>query len=180
MSFANVSPGKKAPQEVNAIIEIPWRGEPVKYEVDKASGTLWVDRFLCTSMYYPCNYGYIPNTLAEDGDPCDILVLSPAPLMSGSVIPVRPIGVLAMTDESGRDVKILSVPIDKLSTMYRHMHEPEDVPDHLLKTISHFFEHYKDLEEGKWVQIDGWKKRRSCARRDTAFYRAFWRRLEPY
>jgi len=156
MSLDKVTAGNLVPDEFNVIIEIPARSEPVKYEVDKATGALFVDRFLATAMYYPANYGYVPLTLSEDGDPADVLVLTPVPLNSGCVIPCRPIAMLKMTDESGVDAKILAVPIDKLSVLYRDVQKPEDLPAHILSTITHFFEHYKDLEEGKWVKVDGW------------------------
>lgn len=156
MSLNAVPAGKKLPEEVNVIIEIPAHSDPVKYEVDKDSGAMFVDRFMATCMHYPTNYGYVPNTLSEDGDPVDVLVITPFPLLAGSVIPCRPIGVLNMTDESGKDAKVLAVPIDKLSTMYRGMKNVDDAPELLLKQIEHFFEHYKDLEPGKWVKIDGW------------------------
>lgn len=156
MTLMQISPGKKLPQEVNVIIEIPMRSDPVKYEVDKDSGALFVDRFLETAMFYPCNYGYVPQTLSEDGDPVDVLVITPAPLISGSVICARPIGMLKMTDEKGVDAKILAVPADKISVLYRQMFSPDDVSPHTLATISHFFEHYKDLEPGKWVKVEGW------------------------
>jgi inorganic pyrophosphatase len=157
MNIEKVTSGKNAPDEINVIIEIPLQSDPVKYEVDKSTGTLCVDRFLTTAMYYPCNYGYIPQTLSEDGDPVDVLVLSPFPLLSGSMICCRPIGVLEMTDEAGNDAKLLAVPIDKLSTLYRHIKTHEDVSPHTLATIAHFFEHYKDLESEKWVKIKGWQ-----------------------
>ena len=142
---------------LNVIIEIPMHAAPVKYEVDKASGAICVDRFMATAMFYPVNYGYIPQTLSEDGDPVDVLVVAPTPLMSGSVIRCRTVGVLNMTDESGVDAKLLAVPIDKLSKLYRNVHTYEDLPESLLQSIAHFFEHYKDLEEGKWVKVDGWR-----------------------
>lgn len=156
MVLKNVPAGRDVPDEVNVIIEIPTKAEPVKYEVDKETGTLFVDRFLDTAMYYPCNYGYVPQTLSDDGDPVDVLVVTPAPLISGSVIRVRPIGMLKMTDEKGMDVKILAVPSDKLSTLYHHVQTHEDIAPQLLATIRHFFEHYKDLEKGKWVKVEGW------------------------
>ena len=156
MTFENISPGKKIPDEVNVIIEIPCQSDPVKYEVDKKTGAMFVDRFLTTAMYYPCNYGYIPQTLSEDGDPADVLVITPFPLVTGSVIRCRPVGMLHMQDESGNDVKILAVPIDKLSNLYTNIKSHEDVSPHLLKTITHFFEHYKDLEPDKWVKVKGW------------------------
>lgn len=151
-----VTPGAKAPDEVNVIIEIPAHSEPVKYEVDKQSGAMFVDRFMATSMRYPCDYGYIPQTLGDDGDPVDVLVISPLPLISGSVICVRPIGMLNMTDESGGDMKILAVPIDKLTTIYQHIKNYSDIDQLVLNRIEHFFQHYKDLEPNKWVKIDGW------------------------
>lgn len=156
MSFHNVTPGRDVPNDINVIIEIPAQSDPVKYEVDKESGTLFVDRFMATAMFYPCNYGYVPSTLSEDGDPVDVLVATPVPLISGSVIRCRPIGMLKMTDESGVDAKILAVPVDKLSPIYKKVQSPEDMPSLLLAQISHFFEHYKDLEPGKWVKVDGW------------------------
>jgi len=156
MNLDRVTPGKRAPHEVNVIIEIPAHSEPVKYEVDKTTGAMFVDRFMATAMYYPCNYGYVPNSLSEDGDPVDVLVVTPVPLISGSVICCRPIGMLRMSDESGEDAKILAVPIDKLSDRYRKVYSINDMPSGLLAQISHFFEHYKDLEAGKWVKIDGW------------------------
>ncbi|MDX2164831.1 MAG: inorganic diphosphatase [Gammaproteobacteria bacterium] len=157
MSFGKIAPGKNPPDEINVVIEIPSHSGPVKYEVDKATGTLFVDRFLTTPMYYPCNYGYVPQTLSEDGDPIDVLVITPIPLISGSAIRCRPIGMLAMTDESGVDTKLLAVPIDKLSNLYTNIKSYEDVSKHTLDSIAHFFAHYKDLEPNKWVKIDGWK-----------------------
>lgn len=151
-----VKPGKDVPNDINVIIEIPTKAEPVKYEVDKETGMLCVDRFLETAMFYPCNYGYVPHTLSEDGDPVDVLVITPAPLVSYSIINCRPIGMLKMTDESGVDAKILAVPADKLSTIYRHIKSYKDVSPQILASIAHFFEHYKDLEQNKWVKVDGW------------------------
>lgn len=156
MSFHNVTSGRDVPNDINVIIEIPAQSDPVKYEVDKESGALFVDRFMATAMFYPCNYGYVPSTLSEDGDPVDVLVVTPVPLISGAVIRCRPIGMLKMTDESGVDAKILAVPVDKLSPIYTKIQSPEDMPSLLLSQISHFFEHYKDLEPGKWVKVDGW------------------------
>lgn len=157
MSLKHISSGKQAPDEVNVIIEIPMNGPPVKYEVDKESGALFVDRFMATAMFYPTNYGYVPQTLSEDGDPVDVLVIAPFPLISGSVVRTRPVGMLKMTDESGPDAKIIAVPIDKLSKLYSSVQHYEDIAAHLLMSIEHFFKHYKDLEEGKWVKIDGWE-----------------------
>ncbi len=156
MGLNKIDSGRNIPHEINVIIEIPMHGEPVKYEIDKSSGALFVDRFLSTAMFYPTNYGYIPNTLSLDGDPVDVLVVTPVPLISGAVIRSRVIGMLNMTDESGQDAKLLAVPIDKLCRLYQSMKTYEDMPKDLLLSLEHFFKHYKDLEEGKWVQIDGW------------------------
>lgn len=156
MSISNIPAGKNIPDEINVIIEIPANSEPVKYEVDKDTGALLVDRFMATAMFYPCNYGYIPNTLSEDGDPLDVLVPTPYPLINGSVIKCRPVGVLKMEDESGIDAKLLAVPVDKLSVIYRDVKEATDLPELLRQQIEHFFEHYKDLEKGKWVKVQGW------------------------
>ena len=156
MSLGNVSIGAKAPQEVNAIIEIGANQPPVKYEIDKTTQSLHVDRFLSTPMQYPCNYGYIPETLCGDGDPSDVLVLTPYPLLAGSVITIRVIGVMVMLDEAGEDNKLLAVPSNKLTPEYQHITNPEDLPAGILAKISHFFEHYKDLEQNKWVKIDKW------------------------
>ncbi len=150
------SGGKNVPDEINVIIEIPSHSDPVKYEVDKETGAMFVDRFMSTAMYYPCNYGYIPNTLSDDGDPADVLVVTPVPLISGSVIQCRPIGVLKMTDEAGCDAKLLAVPLTKLCSLYEDAKEPTDMPQQLLAQIAHFFEHYKDLEANKWVKLEGW------------------------
>ncbi len=157
MALNNVPTGVNPPDDFNVIVEIPLRGEPVKYEVDKDSGAMFVDRFLNTAMHYPCNYGYIPHTLSDDGDPTDVLVITDVPLIVGSVVRCRPVGMLDMTDEAGKDAKLLAVPIDKLSSMYRNVDSPRDLPDVLLDQIAHFFEHYKDLEAGKWVKVDGWR-----------------------
>lgn len=156
MSFAKVAPGAKLPDVINVVIEIPAFSDPVKYEVDKYSGALMVDRFMGTAMQYPSNYGYIPHSLAEDGDPVDVMVITPAPLLSGCVIRCRPIGVLQMTDESGPDPKLLAVPVPELSPYYGHIDSYEDIQPDKLAKITHFFEHYKDLEEGKWVEMSGW------------------------
>ena len=156
MSLKEISAGKDVPNDVNVIIEIPALSEPVKYEVDKSSGALFVDRFIGTAMHYPCNYGYIPNTLGDDGDPVDVLVVTPIPLRAGSVIRSRVVGVLDMTDESGRDEKLVAVPVSKLTPLYENVQEATDLPGILLDQIKHFFEHYKDLEAGKWVKVEGW------------------------
>ena len=156
MSINDIPAGKNIPDEINVIIEIPANSDPVKYEVDKDTGALMVDRFMATAMFYPCNYGYIPNTLSEDGDPLDVLVPTPYPLINGAVIKCRPVGVLKMEDESGIDAKLIAVPVDKLSVIYREVQEATDLPALLLQQIEHFFEHYKDLEKGKWVKVQGW------------------------
>jgi len=156
MNLDRVSSGNNVPNEINVVIEIPSHADPVKYELDKETGAMFVDRFMSTAMHYPCNYGYVPHTLSKDGDPVDVLVLSPVPLISGSVIQCRPVGVLLMTDEAGDDAKVLALPIDKLCKTYRQIDSCRDLPEDLLNQISHFFEHYKDLDEGKWVRIGGW------------------------
>ena len=157
MSLSKVTPGKNAPDTFNVIIEIPRNADPVKYEVDKESGAIFVDRFMSTSMHYPTNYGYVPNTISGDGDPVDVLVITPVPLIPGVVVTCRPIGILKMTDEAGEDGKVLAVPTDKILSIYTQWQKPEDLNPLRLKTIAHFFEHYKDLEEGKWVKINGWE-----------------------
>ena len=156
MSLNDVPVGKNAPDEFNVIIEIPAYSTPVKYEVDKDTGVLFVDRFMATCMQYPANYGYVNLTLSDDGDPVDVLVVTPTPLRHGVMIRCRPIGVLNMSDESGFDAKILAVPHDKLTPLYSDVKSYTDLPALLIKQIEHFFEHYKDLEKGKWVKIDGW------------------------
>ena len=157
MSLHLVSPGAKAPQEFNVIIEIPMNADPIKYEVDKESGALFVDRFMTTAMHYPCNYGYVPKTLSDDGDPVDVLVITPFPLTPGVVVTCRAIGVLMMDDEAGGDAKLLAVPTTKILPIYDHWHKPEDINQMRLKAIQHFFEHYKDLEPNKWVKVKGWE-----------------------
>ncbi len=156
MNLDRVTTGDRVPDEVNVIIEIPSRSDPVKYEVDKETGAMMVDRFMSTAMYYPCNYGYVPHTLSEDGDPVDILVITPVPLISGSVIRCRPVGMLKMADEAGNDVKVLAVPGKGLTAEYNTVKTTEDLPAVLLAQIAHFFQHYKDLEPNKWVKIEGW------------------------
>lgn len=157
MSLDRVPAGRDVPDNINVIIEIPMNADPIKYEVDEESGAIFVDRMLGTAMHYPCNYGYVPNTLCGDGDPVDVLVIMPLPLLTGSVIRCRPIGVLKMTDESGEDAKVVAVPVDKVTPLYRDITSVEQLPAITRNQISHFFEHYKDLEEGKWVKIDGWE-----------------------
>lgn len=156
MALDLVTAGRDVPNEVNVVIEIPAGGEPIKYEVDKDTGAIFVDRILGTSMRYPCNYGYVPNTLCGDGDPVDVLVVLRRPLIPGSVIRCRPVGVLRMTDEAGDDAKVIAVPIDKVTTYYKKIKTADDLPEIVLNQISHFFEHYKDLEPGKWVKTQGW------------------------
>ncbi len=159
MGLLKVNSGRDVPNDVNVIIEIPMSGQPVKYEVDKDSGVLFVDRFLSTSMLYPTNYGYIPQTLSEDGDPVDVLVVTPVPVVCGSVVRSRVVGMMKMTDESGVDAKLLAVPISKNCRLYDNILSYQDFPQSFLLTLEHFFKHYKDLEEGKWVQVDGWENK---------------------
>lgn len=156
MNLDRVNSGRDLPNDFNVIIEIPMNADPVKYEVDKETGAMFVDRFMSTAMHYPCNYGYVPRTLSEDGDPVDVLVMSPVPLITGVVVRCRPIGMLKMTDEAGEDGKILAVPVDKLCSLYCKIKSHTDLPELVLSQISHFFAHYKDLEIGKWVKINGW------------------------
>jgi inorganic pyrophosphatase len=156
MSLNKVSAGRDLPNDFNVIIEIPMNADPIKYEVDKESGAIFVDRFMGTAMHYPCNYGYVPDTISGDGDPVDVLVITPFPLIPGVVVRCRPIGILNMHDEAGADGKVLAVPIDKILPIYQHWQKPEDLNILRLNQIQHFFEHYKDLEPGKWVKIDGW------------------------
>ncbi|MEW5881632.1 MAG: inorganic diphosphatase [Pseudomonadota bacterium] len=156
MGLDRVPSGRALPDDFNVIIEIPAHADPIKYEVDKESGALFVDRFIATSMHYPCNYGYIPHTISDDGDPVDVLVITPFPLQHGVVVRCRPLGVLKMEDEAGGDSKLLAVPIDKCLPWYKHWRKPEDIAPERLAQIQHFFEHYKDLEPGKWVKVTGW------------------------
>ena len=156
MALERVTAGADIPDEINVIIEIPKDAEPVKYEIDKASGAIFVDRVLSTPMRYPCNYGYVPQTLGGDGDPLDALVLLPLPLVPGSVIRCRPVGMLRMTDEAGSDEKLVVAPHAKTFAGYAHIADIDQVSRHWLERIGHFFEHYKDLESGKWVKLDGW------------------------
>ncbi len=156
MSLNTISPGNDVPNVINVIIEIPAHSSPVKYEVDKDSGALMVDRFMGTAMQYPANYGYVPRSLSDDGDPVDVLVIAPDPLLSGSVVRCRPVGVLKMTDEAGDDAKVLAVPIAKLTPFYNKVTSYKDISEDKIARITHFFEHYKDLEEDKWVKITGW------------------------
>ena len=157
MSLNNVPAGRDVPNDFNVIIEIPMNADPVKYEVDKETGAIFVDRFMSTAMHYPTNYGYVPKTISGDGDPVDVLVITPVPLIPGVVVPCRAIGILKMQDEAGEDGKVLAVPTDKILSIYTQWQKPEDLNPLRLKTIAHFFEHYKDLEVGKWVKILGWE-----------------------
>ncbi|MFY8038600.1 MAG: inorganic diphosphatase [Bosea sp. (in: a-proteobacteria)] len=156
MRLDAISIGKNPPHEVNVVIEVAIGGEPIKYEMDKEAGTLVVDRFLYTPMRYPGNYGFIPHTLSEDGDPCDVLVANTRPIIPGAIIAVRPIGVIMMEDEGGGDEKIIAVPVPKLTKRYENVHNYTDMPQITRDQIQHFFEHYKDLEPGKWVKLTGW------------------------
>jgi inorganic pyrophosphatase len=156
MRIDAIAIGHNPPDDVNVIVEVPIGGEPIKYEMDKAAGTLVVDRFLHTPMRYPGNYGFVPHTLSDDGDPIDVLVANTRPIVPGAVINVRPIGVLKMDDEAGGDEKIIAVPVPKLTKRYEHVVNYTDMPEITLQQIRHFFEHYKDLEPGKWVKVVGW------------------------
>jgi inorganic pyrophosphatase len=156
MRLEAVSIGANPPEEVNVVVEVPVGGEPIKYEMDKASGALVVDRFLYTSMRYPGNYGFIPHTLSDDGDPCDVLIANQRGIIPGALIAVKPVGVLRMDDEAGGDEKIVAVPVPKLTRRYENVKNYTDLPDITLMQIQHFFEHYKDLETGKWVKVLGW------------------------
>ncbi len=157
MNVEKISIGKDAPNQVNVIIEVPMNADPVKYEMDKDSGAIFVDRFIATPMYYPCNYGFVPHTLSDDGDPCDVLVVSDFPVAPGSVISAKPVGVLIMEDEKGMDEKIIAVPGKKLNSQFESAESIDDLPPSLIAKIKHFFEHYKDLEKGKWVKVTGFE-----------------------
>jgi inorganic pyrophosphatase len=151
-----ISTGANPPEEVNVIVEVPVGGEPIKYEMDKAAGTLVVDRFLYTAMRYPGNYGFIPHTLSDDGDPCDVLIANQRGIVPGAVVAVRPVGVLRMRDEAGGDEKIVAVPVPRLTRRHESVHDYRDLPEITIKQIEHFFQHYKDLESSKWVEMLGW------------------------
>lgn len=157
MSLDLVDAGENLPKDIYVVIEIPAHADPIKYEVDKKTGALFVDRFMSTAMFYPCNYGYINQTLSLDGDPVDVLVPTPHPLQPGSVIRCRPVGMLRMTDDAGQDAKVIAVPHSKLTKEYEAVQDIHDVSELLKAQIKHFFEHYKDLEKGKWVKIKGWE-----------------------
>ncbi|GGB59693.1 inorganic pyrophosphatase [Tistrella bauzanensis] len=156
MDVTKIAAGRAVPADINVVIEIPANSDPVKYELDKDSGAILVDRFMATPMFYPANYGFIPNTLSDDGDPVDVMVVTPYPIVPGSVIRARPIGVLKMEDESGMDEKILAVPHSKITVLYDNVQTYTDLPELLVRQIEHFFTRYKDLEKGKWVKIAGW------------------------
>jgi inorganic pyrophosphatase len=156
MSFNSIPAGKDLPDDIYVVVEIPANHAPIKYEVDKDADCIMVDRFMATPMFYPANYGYINNTLSDDGDALDVLVVTPYPVIPGSVVRARPVGILNMSDEAGQDAKLLAVPHDKLTTLYQQVHEYSDLPSLLIQQIEHFFENYKDLEAGKWVNVDGW------------------------
>ncbi len=163
MSLALIEPGDNVPEDFNVVIEIPMNADPIKYEVDD-DGVLHVDRFMMTAMHYPCNYGYVPQTLGNDGDPLDVLVITPFPVTTGAVIRCRPLGVLQMDDEAGGDAKLLAVPTDKILPIYKHWRKVDDINPARLHTIQHFFEHYKDLDSGKWVKVKGWDGPEEAAR----------------
>jgi inorganic pyrophosphatase len=156
MRIDAIAIGRNPPDDVNVIVEVPVGGQPIKYEMDKEAGTLVVDRFLYTPMTYPGNYGFVPHTLSGDGDPIDVLVCNTRQLVPGCVINVRPIGVLIMEDQAGQDEKVIAVPSPHLTRRYEDVHEYSDLPEITLRQIEHFFEHYKDLEPGKWVKLGGW------------------------
>ncbi len=156
MKLEAIAVGNDAPNDINVIIEVPVGGEPIKYEMDKASGTLFVDRFLYTSMRYPGNYGFVPHTLSDDGDPIDVLVANTRAITPGAVVNCRPIGVLLMKDEAGGDEKVIAVPSTRLTRRYENVHDVSDLPQITLDQIAHFFQHYKDLEGGKWVEVERW------------------------
>ncbi len=159
MDLTKIPTGENPPKDVNVVIEVPLGGDAIKYEIDKPSGAMFVDRFLYTDMRYPCNYGFIPGTLADDGDAVDVMVVGNRPLFPGAVVGVRPVGVLLMEDEAGLDEKILAVPVPRLTRFYAKIDEYTDLPEILIERISHFFQHYKDLEPDKWVKLVGWRGR---------------------
>lgn len=157
MNIEKIAIGSDAPHQVNVVIEVPMNSDPVKYEMDKDSGAIFVDRFIATPMYYPCNYGFVPHTLSDDGDPVDVLVVSDFAILPGAVISVKPVGVLIMEDEKGMDEKIIAVPAKKLNSQYEKIENFSEISENLLSKIRHFFEHYKDLEKGKWVKVKGFE-----------------------
>jgi inorganic pyrophosphatase len=162
MNISKIKIGQNPPHQINVIIEVPMNSDPVKYEIDKDSGALVVDRFIATPMYYPCNYGFVPHTLSDDGDPIDVLVISDFPVVSGSVISVKPVAVLVMEDEKGMDEKIIAVPDDGLNSEYKDVNNVEDISEVIRNKIFHFFEHYKDLEKGKWVKIKSFEGKKKA------------------
>lgn len=164
LALSALSPGRKIPDDFNVVIEIAANGTPIKYEMDKESGLLMVDRFMPTAMHYPCNYGFVPNTLSQDGDPVDVLVMTPFPVQPGSFMRCRAIAVLQMTDESGEDYKVFALPIEKTCAHYAHIKTLKDIPEITLNTITHFFENYKKLEAGKWVKIGEWLDKDAAAK----------------
>ena len=173
MDMSKISVGENPPFDINVIIEVPLGGEPIKYEMDKDSGAMFVDRFLYTSMRYPCNYGFIPHTLSDDGDPTDVLVVGQRALVPGCVIRARPVGVLLMEDEAGFDEKIVAVPHSKLTPFYEQVKSYTDLPEVLQQRIPHFCEHYKDWEKDKWVKVKGWADRDHAAELITAGIKAY-------
>ena len=164
MDISKIAIGREPPFDVNAVIEIPQGGEPVKYELDKASGAMFVDRFLHTAMFYPGNYGFIPHTLSGDGDPVDVVVVGQTPVVPGAVIRCRPVGVLLMEDNAGSDEKIIAVPVDSLHPFYTGVKNYDELPAILTQQVAHFFQHYKDLEPGKWARTMGWGDAEKAAR----------------
>ncbi len=173
MRLDAIAIGTAPPDDVNVVIEVPIGGEPIKYEMDKAAGTLVVDRFLHTAMRYPGNYGFVPHTLSEDGDPIDVLVANTRPIIPGAIINVRPIGVLRMEDDAGGDEKIIAVPSPRLTRRYLHVMNYTDLPEITVEQIQHFFQHYKDLEPGKWVKAEGWADREAAEAELEASIRRF-------
>ena len=172
-NLLNIPVGKNIPDDFNVIIEIPGNSGPVKYELDKDSGLLCVDRFMPTSMHYPCNYGFVPSTLSEDGDPVDVLLLTPFPIQAGCLLRARAIGMLEMTDESGKDAKVVAVPTRKISMQYSDIESLDDLPQIMLDGMVHFFEHYKDLEPNKWVKVVGWQDKNAAAQEIQASAQRF-------
>jgi len=164
MDLSRIPAGKNPPWDVNVVVEVPMGSDPVKYEIDKDSGALFVDRFLHTAMHYPCDYGFIPHTSADDGDPVDVCIPNKVPVAAGAVVRVRPVGVLIMEDEEGQDEKIIAVPPTKLCPDFKHVYSLDDIKGFTLQRIAHFFQHYKDLEENKWVQVDRWGDHNEAAR----------------
>jgi len=173
MNLDRVDAGRDLGNDVNVIIEIPMHADPIKYEIDKETGALFVDRFVSTAMHYPCNYGYIPRTLSGDGDPADVLVIAPFALTPGVVVRCRPIGLLNMTDEAGVDSKLLAVPIPKLTALYNRVQTVRDLPEAQVQQIEHFFSHYKDLEPGKWVKVEQWGSPEDAKREILASVKRF-------